>query len=125
MTGATLEHIALKALNLDQTQAFYARLGGQTERHGQGQRLFVRLDGGSRLIFDQSDTVYPETVTYLGLELPDFAAVDASFAEFSGTPALDRDVRETYRHATGPYGFFVRDPSGYVVKVFKYNEMGA
>jgi hypothetical protein len=33
----------------------------------------------------------------------------------------DRDMREEYRHRQGPYGFIVRDPNGYRIKIFKYN----
>lgn len=34
---------------------------------------------------------------------------------------IERDLREAYRNAGGPHGFFVLDPSGYRVKIFRYN----
>lgn len=120
-----LEHVALKAHDLGRTEVFYQRLGAQVSRHAAGRRLFVEFGEGCRLIFDATDTVLDaDAVTYLGLELPDFPAVDAAFARFTGSPDLGSDVRDDYRTATGPYGFFVRDPDGYTVKVFKYNEAG-
>lgn len=118
---AVLEHVAFKASDLDRTQAFYELLGAETSLHG--KRLFATFDGGTRLIFDHSDAS-PDVraVTYLGLELDSFDEVDALFARLSGQVSIQRDVREEYRHTTGPYGFFVSDPSGYVIKVFKYRE---
>ena len=123
MNAPVLEHVALKASDLGRTELFYQGLGGRTSRHVGGKRLFVELGGGSRLIFDAAQVV-PDVgaITYLGLELPDFPAVDAAFARLASSAALGRDIREDYRTATGPYGFFVRDPDGYSVKVFKYNE---
>lgn len=123
MPVPTLEHVALKARDLTRTEAFYRQLGGRVSWHAEGQRLFVEFDGGSRLIFDASDAL-PDTfgVTYLGVELADFRAVDEAFARLAGHSPPHRDVREDYRTATGPYGFFVRDPNGYTVKVFKYHE---
>ena len=120
--AAILEHIALKARDLDLMDVFYSRLGGRTSWPS-WERLLIEFDGGSRLMFDRAGAVDAGAMTSLGVELADFAAVDASFLRFSDNPALDRDLRETYRHATGPYGFLVRDPSGYMVKVFNYNEV--
>ncbi|EYB69167.1 hypothetical protein DEIPH_ctg011orf0154 [Deinococcus phoenicis] len=119
---ALLEHVAFKALDLDRTQAFYESFGAETSRHASGKRLFVTLDGTTRLIFDHTDSP-PDvsTVTYLGIELDSFGEVDAMFTRLSERAAIRRDLREEYRHAAGPYGFFVADPDGYVIKVFKYH----
>lgn len=119
---ALLEHVAFRALNLDRTQAFYEALGAQTSRHVAGERLFATFDSGTRLIFDHT-TSPPDVsaLTYLGLELESFGEVDGLFTRLSELVPIRRDVREQYRHATGPYGFFVADPEGYVVKVFKYH----
>lgn len=118
---AVLEHVAFKARDLDRTQAFYELLGVETSLHG--ARLFATFHGGTRLIFDRSETA-PDVraVTYLGLELDSFDEVDRLFARISGQTSIQRDMREQYRHATGPYGFFVTDPDGYVLKVFKYHD---
>lgn len=118
---AVLEHVAFKARDLDRTQAFYKLLGAETSLRG--ERLFATFHGGTRLIFD-SATSAPDVraVTYLGLELDSFAEVDALFTQLSEQTGVQRDLREQYRHATGPYGFFVTDPDGYVLKVFKYHD---
>lgn len=118
---AVLEHVAFKARDLDRTQAFYELLGVETSLHG--ARLFATFHGGTRLIFDRSETA-PDVraVTYLGLELDSFDEVDRLFARISGQTSIHRDMREQYGHATGPYGFFVTDPDGYVLKVFKYHD---
>ncbi|AFZ66454.1 VOC family protein [Deinococcus peraridilitoris] len=120
-----LEHVAFKAVNLPQTEAFYHNLGAHVSWHNAAQRLFVGFSRGSRLIFDKAETaVNPSAVVYIGIELPDFQAVDQAFIRCASSSAvLGRDMRETYRSATGPYGFFVQDPDGYVVKVFKYHEV--
>lgn len=120
---ALLEHVAFKAFDLDSTQAFYKVLGAETSQHAGGERLFVSFGGETRLIFDRAPSA-PDTsaVTYLGLELESFGEVDALFTRLSETVAIRRDMREEYRHVTGPYGFFVADPDGYLVKVFNYND---
>lgn len=117
-----LEHVALKVLDLGRTQAFYEALGAEVSCHAGGQRLLVTLGSGTRLIFDRTDTP-PVTaaLTYLGVELGSFDEVDALFTRLGARSEIRRDMREEYRHATGPYGFLVPDPDGYIVKVFKYN----
>ena len=78
---------------------------------------------GFTLIFDRSDKKPdPATLTYLGLELASFEAVDRMFEKLAPQISIGRDLRKMYRNAQGPYGFFVEDPNGYVIKVFKYNE---
>lgn len=119
----TLEHVALKVKNLDQTEAFYSALGARTSCHAAGKRLFVEFDVGTRLIFDVVDSPFTtDALTYLGLELDSDDALDALFTRLSERGPIARDVREEYRHATGPYGFFVNDPDGYVLKIFKYHD---
>jgi catechol 2,3-dioxygenase-like lactoylglutathione lyase family enzyme len=119
---AVLEHVALKASDLTRTRAFYAALGAELSPHAGGGRLFVTFGSSTRLIFDHSDSP-PDVsaVTYLGLELASFTEVDALFTALAGRAEIRRDLREEYRQATGPYGFFVADPDGYVIKVFKYH----
>ncbi|CAM3204514.1 VOC family protein [Deinococcus saxicola] len=119
----TLEHVALKARNLGQTAAFYSLLGAKTSCHAEGQRLFVEFESAARLIFDAADSA-PDTsaVTYLGLELASDSEVDALFERVSKRVQIARDVREQYRHNTGPYGFFVADPTGYALKIFNYHD---
>ncbi|KEF34699.1 hypothetical protein RDMS_05615 [Deinococcus sp. RL] len=120
---AVLEHVAFKASDLNRTRAFYDLLGAETSLHRGGQRLFASFGGGTRLIFDHSEQA-PDVsaLTYLGLELDSFDEVDGLFTRLSEHVRIQRDVREQYRHATGPYGFFVTDPDGYVLKVFKYRD---
>lgn len=117
-----LQHIALGARDLSAAHTFYCELLELSGRLG-AENLWVNFHDGFVLRFDLSEGDFsPGAVRYLGLELPDFAAVDAMFAKLQGRVPVERDVRETYRRAQGPYGFFVRDPSGYLVKVFRYNE---
>lgn len=121
---ALLEHVAFQARELDRTQAFYELLGAETSRQAGGKRLFVTLDSPTRLIFDHTDSP-PDVsaVTYLGIELDSFEEVDTLFTLLSERASIQRDLREEYRHAAGPYGFFVADPDGYVIKVFKYHTL--
>lgn len=117
-----VEHLALKALDLAQTDAFYTLLGAKTSRHAAGQRLFAEFGSGTRLIFDAADSApNASAVTYIGLELESVQAVDELFARVSASTRISRDAREQYRHDPGPYGFFVSDPDGYVLKVFNYH----
>ncbi len=64
-----------------------------------------------------------EAVQYLGLELASFGAVDEMYEHVANYAPTGRDLRETYRHAQGPYGFFIADPNGYLIKVFRYNTL--
>ncbi|MCP2014665.1 catechol 2,3-dioxygenase-like lactoylglutathione lyase family enzyme [Deinococcus sp. HSC-46F16] len=117
---AVLEHVAFRARDLGRTQVFYELLGAETSLRG--ERLLATFRGGTRLIFDRSETA-PDVaaVTYLGLELDSFDEVDRLLARISEQTSIQHDMREHYRHTTGPYGFFVTDPDGYVLKVFKYH----
>lgn len=119
----TLEHVALKARDLALTDAFYTALGARTSRHAAGTRLFAEFNTRTHLIFDATDLL-PDVsaITYLGLELESDAEVDALIEHLSQQFQIARDVRDQYRHTTGPYGFFVNDPDGYVLKVFKYHD---
>ncbi len=119
-----LQHLALKTDALKQTYAFYTEiLGCGDARYDTGVgRIWLNADGFT-LIFDHADEpLNPLTVQYLGLELPSFAAVDEMYQQVAPYAELGRDMRELYKAARGPYGFFVFDPSGYRIKVFCYNE---
>ena len=119
-----LQHIALKTEDLERTRAFYKDVLGLEEANYDADigRLWLSLEDGFTLIFDRTEEeVIAWGLTYLGLELSDFAAVDAIFERVSSHTSIEKDIREQYRHAQGPYGFFVRDPNGYRIKVFKYN----
>ena len=118
-----IQHIALKTSDLEHTRAFYALLGLEGDLNLDIGRLWLNFEDGFTLIFDHSDeALKPDTLTYLGLELASFEAVDRMFEKLAPQISIGRDLREAYRNAQGPYGFFVEDPNGYVIKVFKYNE---
>ncbi len=118
-----IQHIALKTSDLERTRAFYKLLGLEADFNLKVGRLWLNFEDGFTLIFDCSDEKPdPATLTYLGLELASFGAVDEMFEKLAPQVSIERDLRETYRDAQGPYGFFVEDPNGYVIKVFKYNE---
>ena len=120
-----LQHVALKTSELEQTYTFYTEVLGCKDAKLDPEVGRVRLDfsDGFTLIFNRTDEpVNPKTVQYLGLELKDFAAVDRLFEAAAHRVKLGRDMRELYREARGPYGFFLDDPSGYQIKVFCYNE---
>ena len=85
-------------------------------------RLWLSLEDGFTLIFDRTEEeVIDTSLTYLGLELSDFAAVDEMLERVSSYASLEKDMRAQYRREQGPYGFFVRDPNGYRIKVFNYH----
>ena len=119
-----LQHIALKTNHLEKTRTFYKDVLGLEEANYDSEvgRLWLSLEDGFTLIFDRSDeTLSAATVKYLGLELPDFQTVDRMYERLAPQVEMGRDMRELYRHERGPYGFFVEDPNGYTIKVFKYN----
>ena len=120
---ARMQHIALRTNNLERTRAFYVNDLGLEEANYDADvgRLWLSLEDGFTLIFDRSsETLSPLSITYLGLELSSFAAVDQMFTNVSALYDIEKDLRERYRHAQGPYGFFMRDPNGYRLKIFKY-----
>ena len=120
---ARLQHIALRTNDLERTRAFYKLFGLEEANFDpDGGRLWLSLADGFTLIFDRSDEVpSASSITYLGLELVDFEAVDEMYERVEARAKMGRDMRELYRDEQGPYGFFVEDPNGYVIKVFKYN----
>ncbi len=120
---ARLQHIALQTNDLEQTRAFYKVLGLEEANYDANiGRLWLNLEDGFTLIFDRSEeTLSASTVKYLGLELPDFKAVDRMYEKLAPQAEMGRDMRELYSHKQGPYGFFIQDPNGYTIKVFKYN----
>lgn len=120
---ARLQHISLRTNDLERTRAFYKMLSLEEANFDADiGRLWLSLEGDFTLIFDRSDeALEPFTVQYLGLELASFEAVDEMFEQLSSSVDIGRDMRELYRHEQGPYGFFIKDPNGYVIKVFKYN----
>lgn len=119
-----LQHIALQTGDILASFRFYHELLGLPARYDlQVGRLWVTLADGFTLIFDQAEKPpASEVVVYLGLELTDFVAVDGMFGRLSQHLPIERDLRERYRSARGPYGFFIRDPSGYRLKIFHYND---
>ena len=118
-----IQHIALKTNDLESTRTFYALLGLEGDLNSEVGRMWLNFEDGFTLIFDRSDKKPDRgTLTYLGLELTSFEAVDRMFEKLASQVSIGRDLREDYRNAQGPYGFFVEDPNGYVIKVFKYNE---
>lgn len=121
----TIDHLALKTTDLLATYRFYhEQLGLAADYNLEVGRLWVEGANAVRLIFVQADTAPdPEAVAFIGLELADFAAVDALYARLAATLTIERDVRETYRHTKGPYGFFILDPNGYRLKIFRYHDV--
>ncbi len=118
-----IQHVALRTNDLEHTRAFYKLLGLEGDLNPKVGRLWLNFADGFTLIFDYSDKESePGTLTYLGLELASFEAVDRMFEKLTPKISIGRDLREAYRNAQGPYGFFVEDPNGYTLKVFKYNE---
>lgn len=117
-----LQHIALKTNDLEATRAFYLELLGLQGRYDAGSgHLWVNFEDGFVLRFDRSDDVpNASAVQYLGLELTSFKAVDHMYEYLTPHVPVSRDLREIYRYAQGPYGFFVGDPNGYLIKVFRY-----
>ena len=118
-----LQHIALKTNDLEATRAFYLELLGLPGRcDAEAGHLWVNFDDGFVLRFDCSeDAPNAGAVQYLGLELTSSDAVDRMYEHLISHAPIHRDLRETYRHAQGPYGFFVTDPNGYLIKVFRYH----
>ena len=120
-----LQHLALKTGAFKQTYTFYTDMLGCRDARCDAQvgRIWLNFADGFTLIFDHVDEpLNPLTVQYLGLELPSFAAVDEMYQQVAPHAELGRDMRELYREARGPYGFFIYDPNGYRIKVFCYNE---
>lgn len=119
-----MQHIALKTNRLEATRAFYAEVLGLPEVRVnlEAGHIWVNLAEGFVLRFDRTNEAPdPSALVYLGLELENFTAVDERFSRVSLHAPIERDLREEYRHRQGPYGFIVRDPNGYRIKVFKYN----
>lgn len=115
-----LQHIALKTNDLEATRAFYLGYLNLSGKHN-ADNLWVNFEDGFVLRFGQTEeAINPTAVQYLGLELESFDAVDQMYENLTPQVSIYRDVRETYRHAQGPYGFFVYDPNGYLIKVFRY-----
>ncbi len=121
-----LQHIAFKTNELEATRAFYLELLGLLGRYdAESGHLWVNFEDGFVLRFDRTDDdVFPAEVQYLGLELASFEAVDRMYERLTPHVAIKRDLRETYRHAQGPYGFFIGDPNDYLIKVFRYTTLG-
>ncbi|CAN5844462.1 hypothetical protein BH24DEI2_BH24DEI2_15750 [soil metagenome] len=118
-----IQHIALKTNDLERTRAFYKLLGLEGDLNTKVGRMWLKFDDGFTLIFDYSnELLHPATLNYLGLELADFEAVDRMFERLAPHISIERDLREKYREAQGPYGFFVEDPNGYTIKIFKYDD---
>ena len=118
-----LQHLALKTADLGATHVFYTELLELSGRcDAESGHLWVNFDDGFVLRFDRSeDAPNASAVQYLGLELASFGAVDKMYEHVANCAPTGRDLRETYRHAQGPYGFLIADPNGYLVKVFRYN----
>lgn len=119
-----MQHIALRTNRLEATRAFYAEVLGLPDIRVnlESGHIWVNLADNFVLRFDRVDEAPdPSALVYLGLELENFTAVDERFSQVSPHTPIERDLREKYRHRQGPYGFIVRDPNGYRIKVFKYN----
>ena len=118
-----LQHLALKTANFGATHVFYTELLGLSGRcDAKSGHLWLTFGDGFVLRFDRSeDAPNASAVQYLGLELESFGAVDRMYERLAAQVSVYRDLRETYRHAQGPYGFLVADPNGYLIKVFRYH----
>lgn len=118
------QHLALLSSDLGRTRAFYADLLGldiATFSPQEGM-LALRLEEGFILRFHRTEEPFSSaSVAYLGLELSSFKAVDELLEQLSKAIPIERNVRERFRRDTGPYGFFIRDPDGYRIKVFSHN----
>ncbi len=120
-----IQHLALKTNDLEATYSFYRDVLRCDEARYDSEvgRVWLDFADGFTLIFDRTDEpLHPFTVQYLGLELESFAAVDRMYRQVAPHVKVGRDIRELYREAQGPYGFFITDPNGYRIKVFRYND---
>lgn len=117
-----LDHVSFKVRSVVATGAFYAALGAEVTSYSR-ERLAVKFGMGPRLIFQETNTPFSsDAVDYLGLECKDDAEVDELFARLAASGVQLRDVRAEFASPPGPYGFFLRDPDGYLAKVFHYHE---
>lgn len=116
------QHLALATHDLDASRAFYGEvLGLEVATYDpEAGLLALRLADGFVLRFERRAQVHPQGLLFFGLELPTFEEVDRWFVRLEGHVPIVEDLRERYADRPGPYGFLIRDPSGYVVKVFKY-----
>ncbi len=112
-----IQHVALASRDVAAAHRFYAgRLGLPVGNFDpEGGLLALRLADGFVLRFEAGPA---PGVRFLGLELESFEAVDQAYRRFSDRVVLD--LRARYRNRPGPYGFFLEDPDGYRVKLFKY-----
>jgi len=117
-----VQHLALKSRDLAATRRFYHELLGlEVAGFREGELVAFWLEGGFVLRFDFTEEDFtPAGLSYFGLELPSFADVDAWFEQLKGRAPIVRDLRPEFADRPGPYGFLLRDPDGYVVKLFKY-----
>jgi len=116
------QHLALKSRDLAETRRFYhGMLGLEVAGFREGELVAFRLQDGFVLRFDFTEEAFtPAGLSYFGLELPSFADVDTWFGRLKGRVPIVRDLRPRFADRPGPYGFLLRDPDGYVVKLFKY-----
>jgi len=110
-----LQHLSLWSRDLAATEAFYAGLLGLSVANREEGLLALRLPDGFVLRFERGPA---PGLAFLGLELERFEEVDRAFARLGGRAVLH--LRGRYHDRPGPYGFFLEDPDGYPVKLFKY-----
>lgn len=123
-----LENLQLAVTDIDQTRNFYGEFLGLTElNYMHEHRLAVFEVGDFVLRFKERESFERGArtpVDFIGLELSSFEAVDAAYDEaLEHFPAQQiRDVRNEYADHPGPYGFYIHDPDGYRLKLYRYND---
>lgn len=117
------QHVSLNTRNLQETHAFYVELLGLPVANYDEARglLALKFDDGSVLRFERTDgEVSPSGVRFVGIELDSFEEVDRWYERLAGRIPIVQDLRPRYTSIAGPYGFLVRDPNGYAIKLFRY-----
>lgn len=129
MSIKTVDHLHLKCNDLENTRAFYKQFLDVNELHyhDEEQLSVLSIDRNQFVIqFQQADQTVENTgnhLGFIGLELESFHEVDQMIktAEEQYPELLGKDMRDQFRNEKGPYGFFIEDPTGYTLKIFKYN----
>lgn len=129
MTTGTLEHIQLYCNNLDQTRSFYRdQLNLNELQFMEDEQLSVFATGHHACAIqfqEQENVVDPDYgLAFLGLEFDSKGEIDAIFEDLQQYDAasIQQDMRDQFSRQEGPYGFFVKDPTGYLLKIYHYNE---
>ena len=117
------QHVCFESGDLEATLRFYGDLLDLKVAHYEPNSLLTfQLEDGFVLRFEYTDKpVVPQGMRFFGLELPTYDAVDLWFDRLQEAGVnIVEDLRPRFKDRPGPYGFLIRDPNGYIVKLFKY-----